>query len=127
MPETDSIPYNHDLTAEDARRLPDWGGDDVFATAPRRKQAPVEVPVGVAAAYAEEFDAPLADALPEAPPEPVRERRTIVITGRPFDNPRRRPVRTVDERIASNPERIAAWAFCLGLGLVIAAIATAGL
>ena len=40
-----------------------------------------------------------------------------------FDTPRR-PSRSLDERIAHAPERIAGWAFGLGLLLIIIAIAT---
>jgi hypothetical protein len=36
-------------------------------------------------------------------------------------------VRSVDERIAHRPDRIAAWAVGLGFGLVLAAIATSPL
>jgi hypothetical protein len=63
-------------------------------------------------------------------------RRTVVIgrSGRPeFPHPdapftsvsRRRPPRTVAERIGGQPERIVAWAFALGLLLILIAIATA--
>jgi hypothetical protein len=63
-------------------------------------------------------------------------RRTVVIgrTGRP-ESPhpeapfvsvsRRRPPRTVAERIGGQPERIVGWAFALGLLLILIAIATA--
>jgi hypothetical protein len=66
----------------------------------------------------------------------VPGRRTVVIgrTGRP-ESPhpeapfasvsRRRPPRTVAERIGGQPERIVAWAFALGLILILIAIATA--
>ena len=66
----------------------------------------------------------------------VPGRRTVVIgrTGRP-ESPhpeapfvsvsRRRPPRTVAERIGGQPERIVGWAFALGLLLILIAIATA--
>jgi hypothetical protein len=66
----------------------------------------------------------------------VPGRRTVVIgrTGRP-ESPhpeapfasvsRRRPPRTVAERIGGQPERIVGWAFALGLVLILIAIATA--
>jgi hypothetical protein len=66
----------------------------------------------------------------------VPGRRTVVIgrTGRP-ESPhpeapfasvsRRRPPRTVAERIGGQPERIVGWAFALGLILILIAIATA--
>jgi hypothetical protein len=66
----------------------------------------------------------------------VPGRRTVVIgrSGRPeFPHPdapfasvsRRRPPRTVAERIGGQPERIVGWAFALGLILILIAIATA--
>lgn len=50
-------------------------------------------------------------------------RRTVVITGRPAD--RRRPPRRPEERVGSRPDRIAGWAF--GMGLVLIAVAAAPL
>ena len=66
----------------------------------------------------------------------VPGRRTVVIgaTGRPEaphpDAPfvsvsRRRPPRTVAERLGGQPDRIVGWAFALGLILILIAIATA--
>src|SRR5262245_37102372 len=66
----------------------------------------------------------------------VPGRRTVVIgrSGRPeFPHPeapfasvsRRRPPRTVAERIGGRPDRIVAWAFALGLILILIAILTA--
>jgi hypothetical protein len=66
----------------------------------------------------------------------VPGRRTVVIgrTGRPeaphpeapfVSVSRRRPPRTVAERIGGQPERIVSWAFALGLILILIAIATA--
>jgi hypothetical protein len=57
-------------------------------------------------------------------------RRTVMISGRPegVARPRperHRPPRTVAERLGPRPERIVAWAFALGLLLIIIAIATA--
>ena len=46
-------------------------------------------------------------------------RRTVVITGRPAD--RRRPPRRPEERLGSRPDRVAGWAF--GMGLVLIAVA----
>ena|SRR5215218_6502885 len=57
-----------------------------------------------------------------APAEPVPERRTITITGQPTPARRRRPV--VDTQLAQ-PDRIALWAFLLGLLLVAVAAGTA--
>ena len=66
-------------------------------------------------------------------PEPAG-RRTKVITGHPGGAPRplpvvrserRRPARTPAEWIGPRPERIVAWAFVLGLILILIAISTA--
>jgi hypothetical protein len=53
----------------------------------------------------------------------VDGRRTVVITGQPVP-PRRRPPRA-QARIQARPDRIAMWAFALGIFLVFMAIATA--
>jgi hypothetical protein len=55
-------------------------------------------------------------------PEPSRQRRTITITGQPTPAPRRRSL--VEAQIAQ-PDRIALWAFLLGLFLVVVAAGTA--
>jgi hypothetical protein len=59
-----------------------------------------------------------------------RARRTVKIGGRPgaYDVPRaarRRPPRTVGERVGARPDRIAAWAFALGMLLILIAVVTA--
>jgi hypothetical protein len=54
--------------------------------------------------------------------EPPAERRTITITGQPTPARRRRPV--MDAQLAQ-PDRIALWAFLLGLLLVAVAAGTA--
>lgn len=60
--------------------------------------------------------------------EPIAERRTITITGRPSsDQPaasRRRRAALVDAQLAQ-PDRIALWAFLMGLLLVAVAAGTA--
>jgi hypothetical protein len=58
----------------------------------------------------------------EAGSAPVVERRTITITGQPTPARRRRAV--VDSQLAQ-PDRIALWAFLLGLLLVAVAAGTA--
>jgi len=54
------------------------------------------------------------------------ERRTVVITGQPGPTlpPRRRRSPT-QQQIAARPDRVALWAFFLGLFLVLVAAATA--
>ncbi len=92
----------------------------------RRELAPEDVwlPDGFDEPARPEGPAPAADAFP-AP----GERRTIVITGkaqaarahRPLDGSRRRPPRTLHDRTGGRPDRIALWAFLLGLVLVLVA------
>jgi hypothetical protein len=61
----------------------------------------------------------------------VEGRRTVKIGGRPAEfhsaPARRRPSRAVHERVGPRPDRIAAWAFALGLLLILIAIATANI
>lgn len=87
-----------------------WAGEEPFAAA------------------AEEVVAP---DVQEAPPEDgivrggVEGRRTVRIGGRPpefHSAPARR--RAVHERVGPRPDRIAAWAFALGLLLILIAILT---
>jgi hypothetical protein len=67
-------------------------------------------------------------ALPEGATAPVAEgRRTVTITGHPDRVPaRRRPAPSLDERLVGrNPERIAMYAFALGLLLIVIAFLSA--
>jgi hypothetical protein len=69
------------------------------------------------------FERPAPVAAAVATAAPVAERRTVTITGQPTP-PRRRP--TLAERhIAAQPDRIALWAFLLGLLLIAVAAGTA--
>jgi hypothetical protein len=69
------------------------------------------------------FERPAPAAAVPAPSVAVAERRTITITGQPMP-PRRRS--TLAERhIAAQPDRIALWAFLLGLLLIAVAAGTA--
>lgn len=70
----------------------------------------------------------------ELPVPPRPERRTVKIEGRPegsleasrYQRDRgRRPPRTASERIGHRPDRIAMWAFALGLLLIVIAVLTA--
>ena len=157
------------------REAPDWGGDDLFTSTPRRRRfdRPVrgdqhagrrrvetlEHPLprrssGPAAAkldlgvVTDVLAAPPAEPAPEpvAPepvatpaPEPIAPmeaytmtpppvgRRTVTVTGHPDAVPaRRRPAPTMDERlIGRRPERIASYAFGLGLLLILIAALSA--
>lgn len=93
-----------------------WGGDEPFA--PRR-----EVGTEPFAPRGETGNDRYAARAHDA------GRRTVRITGRPgaFAEPRparRRPPRTVGERVGTRPDRIAAWAFALGMLLILVAILT---
>jgi hypothetical protein len=137
-------PAEEDFASRDealrAREADDelWAGDEPFAD--REPE-----PVAEASTYADEALAADAAALP-----PFEEldrgadlgradgvvrggqegRRTVKIGGRPaeFYGPparaRQRPPRSVHERLGPRPERIAAWAFALGILLILIAIAT---
>jgi hypothetical protein len=61
---------------------------------------------------------------PALAPEAVAERRTITITGQPGPAPARRRRPVMDAQLAQ-PDRIALWAFLLGLLLVAVAAGTA--
>ena len=80
--------------------------------------------------------APAAVALPEpfeAPERAANGRRTVVIRGqvaernRPYTTTaqRHRPARRPSERVGHRPDRVAMWAFGLGLLLVLVAILSA--
>jgi hypothetical protein len=56
-------------------------------------------------------------------PPPAQERRTVKITGQPMPPRRRRS--PAASQIEARPDRIALWAFLLGLFLVFMAVATA--
>jgi hypothetical protein len=105
-----------------ARRAHDalWGGDEPFAdpAAEVVADAPVEDQVP------EEEEARTGDAVRGG----VEGRRTVKIGGRPGEHyrpsERRRPPRTVHERLGPRPDRIAAWACALGFLLILIAILT---
>lgn len=124
--------------ALDARRRHDevWAGDEPFAD-DERGAAAGDAPASESfAAAAEAFEA--GGRFAEGSSEPdgivrggVEGRRTVKIGGRPaeFYSPpaRRRPSRTVHERLGPRPDRIAAWAFALGILLILIAVATANI
>jgi hypothetical protein len=91
-----------------------------------------DVPSEIAAITADR-DIP-ADEPPAPTGEAIPERRTVKIGGRPegsleaarYQRDRaRRPPRTAHDRIGARPDRIAMWAFALGLLLIVIAILTA--
>jgi hypothetical protein len=126
--------------AEPADELFAEPADELFAEPPSAEAGDAPASESFAAA-AEAFEA--GGRFAEEPPAPdrpepdgivrggVEGRRTVKIGGRPteFYSPttRRRPSRTVHERLGPRPDRIAAWAFALGLLLILIAIATANI
>src|SRR5215204_1036152 len=123
------------------RRRPaeDWGAGEAFEPEPvvpepeRDPEAALAAAARSASAHTEEFVA--AEVIDAPQPEVISDgRRTIRINGRPGEVSeiapftsaarRRRPPRTVEERLAGDPTRIIAWAFALGLLLILIAILT---
>jgi hypothetical protein len=122
-----------------------WGGDEPFA--PRAEPTGDDETEFVAASGGQhdtgEFaslasaDAPETPAADEATPTDAivrggqAGRRTVKIGGRPaeFHGPparaRQRPPRAMHERLGPRPDRVAMWAFALGILLILIAIATA--
>jgi hypothetical protein len=114
------------------RPVEDWGADEAFEGTSR--EAPVdesaaltEAPTAQESIAAEVVDAPAPEVIADG-------RRTIRINGRPGELSeiapftsaarRRRPPLTVEERLAGDPTRIIAWAFLLGLLLILIAVLT---
>src|SRR5215211_7000240 len=128
----------HEGPARRRRRpVEDWGADDAFSglgvSDDETTREPELEPEAAAHAPTEQLVAEIIDT-PE--PEVVSDgRRTIRINGRPGELSeiapftsaarRRRPGPTVEERLAGDPTRIIAWAFLLGLLLILIAVLTA--
>jgi hypothetical protein len=141
--------------SEDRRRRPvaDWGGDDLFNHVPRRRfaragsGAHVRRP-GATSATSHQIrrnSEPSSNASPRTPERdddvsvdtPVAAHSLVdrpIVTvyedlpsaaPAPVARVRRRPRPTVDERLGPRPDRMAAWAFALGLLLILLAVATA--
>jgi hypothetical protein len=119
-----------------SRRRPveDWGADQAFEPQVEHDPEDLIAAAESARAHTEEFVAAEVVDTP-GPKEVVRDgRRTIRINGRPGEVSeiapftstarRRRPPRTVEERLAGDPTRIIAWAFALGILLILIAILT---
>ncbi len=136
------------------RPVADWGGDDLFNHVPRRRFARPGAGAHVRRPGATSVTSQQlrrnADSSSVAPRLAVHQdddegyastlgaaytaiERPIVTVyeptpagdGAPVDRARRRPRRTVDQRVGPRPDRIAAWAFALGLLLILLAVATA--
>jgi hypothetical protein len=118
-----------------ARREHDlvWAGDEPFADESAADEGgdealaldePAEMDDRSAAASDDDpyAGAPLPDGIARGG---VEGRRTVKIGGRPPEfYPARRPPRAVHDRLGPRPDRIAAWAFALGLLLILIAILT---
>src|SRR4051795_4172303 len=126
-----------------ARRRPrpvqDWGAGDAFGDtapgAPELDAAAAPEPQADLAAAAASPTEEFVEVIDTPEPRVVSDgRRTIRINGRPGEVSeiapftsaarRRRPPLTVQERMAGDPTRIIAWAFLLGLLLILIAILT---
>lgn len=139
--------------------VPDWGGDDLFNQAPRRRFArtgpsahvrrPSASPItshqlrrnsdvasnasvrGLEGRAGGDFDHETADGARSVTGSPlitVYEPDAGIATSAEAARAardRRRPRRTVDERLGARPDRVAAWAFILGMMLILLAVGTA--
>ena len=126
-----------------ARRADDelWGGDEPFArhAEPTRDDDETEFVAASGGQHDTGEFAPIeAEEAVDASPHTdgivrggVAGRRTVKIGGRPaeFHGPparaRQRPPRAMHERLGPRPDRVAMWAFALGILLILIAIATA--
>ena len=122
-----ALEETQDDAAARAAWLAEVEAELLVADAPAADPAPVEVPHPAELTAGVEFEAPAA--WTEPPPEPGG-RRTVTITGRPGQpaspnrplvTDRRRPARSVDERIGGRPDRIAGWSFGMGILLIVVA------
>ena len=118
---------------EDAPRVPRGGADDGRRTIRigREEDVPSEI-----AAITADRDIQTDEVAVPAPGRPAGEpeRRTVRIAGRPggsleaarYQRDRaRRPRPTAQERVGHRPDRLAMWAFALGLILILIAVLTA--
>lgn len=158
-PEHDQVAPEEPAERERRRPpVPDWGGDELFNQAPRRRftrtgpsthvRRPSASPItthqlrrnsdaapsaslrGVEGRSSADFDRYSAEgtgSIVGSPLITVYEPDAGITTG---DSPRvardrRRPRRTVDERLGARPDRVAAWAFLLGLMFILLAVGTA--
>jgi len=122
----------HVLDELDAAHTP------VPAGAPRARRPLRAVPDAPLATHPDAGVEPPRVTVPARPaPKPLdlpagdAERRTVVVRGQPAapsrspGDQRRRPARRPSERVAHRPDRVALWAFGLGLLLILVAILSA--
>jgi hypothetical protein len=122
------------LSVVEARFAAGWEAEE-WAAATRDPDAPARAGDAIVRQWDAEAATGAWDAVMEPPDDRAPNgRRTKVITGRPEGAPRplslvpaqrRRPARTPADWIGARPERIVAWAFVLGLLLILVAISTA--
>lgn len=128
QPAEEPSPTDEEFASREAalrvRRAHDalWGGDEPFAETGRDEHA------GTARASVATIGAEPSPSEVDQPRGGVEGRRTVKIGGRPGElyapSERRRPPRTVHERLGPRPDRIAAWACALGMLLILIAILT---
>jgi len=127
--------YDHEHDGGPRRRqADDWGIDESFPRVRGRRFSRAQGGASRTRRHPVEDWGEPAGAV-QAPIMAPDERRTIRIHGRPGElseiapfvstAARHRPPRTVQERLAGDPTRIVAWAFMLGLLLILIAVATA--
>ena len=105
-----------------------WAGDEPFADEPAEAEdVPSETAEFVAVDFPHEDDSPPVDGIVRGG---VEGRRTVKIGGRPAEwhgppaRARHRPPRAMHERLGPRPDRVAMWAFALGILLILIAVAT---
>ncbi len=119
--------YDHEHEAGPRRRqADDWGIDTSFPRERGRRFSHAQGATSRSRLHPVEDEAPV---FVES-----EERRTIRINGRPGElseiapfvssAARHRPPRTFEERLAGDPTRIIAWAFALGMLLILIAVVT---
>lgn len=119
--------YDHEHDAGPRRRqADDWGIDESFPRVRGRRFSRAQGATSRSRLHPVEEEAP--------PLVESDQRRTIRINGRPDElseiapfvssAARHRPPRSVEERLAGDPTRIIAWAFALGMLLILIALVT---
>ena len=141
------------LSERDSERSAyDWGAGELFETMPRPRRHGGRTRGATATASATRtrehaqhlhvVASPAAEPAPEVdpaheallrprmePPTTPGGRRTVTVTGRPDATPvvrTRRPAPTAADRIGTRPDRVAGWAFAMGMLLILIAVLTAG-
>lgn len=97
--------------------------EDVTPPAAPTDEAPSRTHEEPSRAARFERSAPIPAVATPAPALAVSQRRTVTITGQP--TPPRRRASLAERHIAAQPDRIALWAFLLGLLLIAVAAGTA--